>query len=105
MAMIRCPQVETYTTADGTSTGTLKVANTVGIPRHSLLNVSWAAGGEELEVVLVVDSTTLLCRKQVKVHKNDLSNIPNGSIVIMETQWVPDLYSDDIPQSLAIPVK
>jgi hypothetical protein len=115
MASLRVQPVVTSTTAQGTAAGHLSVASTTGIPRHAVLVISHATGGWVVEVVRVIDGTKLLGRQcgfiaetSANRHVNnpqDLTVIPNGATVVMEEQWVQDLYSDDVPLTLANPVK
>jgi hypothetical protein len=68
------------------------------------------AGGWVVQVIRVTDATHVLARYaddgaiQEHPHPTDLSAIPTGADVHMAEQWVQDLYSDDAPDTLAIPV-
>jgi len=106
MAYIRLQPFTTFCTAAGTTGGQLTVGSTSGITRNCLLNIDCAADGWQAEVVRVVDGTHLLARLSTAIPRRmDLSAIPNGATVIVEEQWVQDLYQDDCPATLAIPVK
>lgn len=115
MASLRLTPVETTTTAQGTASGTLTIASSVGMTRHCVLHITHATGGWMVEVVKVISATSLLARQcgftanspvtpGVK-NPQDLTVIPNGAAVIMPEQWVADLYSDDAPDTLSIPTK
>ena len=115
MALIRLQPFTTTLTANGTSAGLLTVASTTGITRHSCLSVGTATDGWRVEVIRVIDATHLLARmtgfmvvspsQPNQGNVMNLSVIPNGAAVSLEEQWVPDLYQDDVPANLAIPVK
>jgi len=114
MAMLRLKPFTTTLTADGTTAGVLTVAATTGITRHACLSIAGSGNGWRVEVVLVVDATHIIARMtgftaaipgQGNMNVNDLSAIKNGATVILEEQWVPDLYQDDAPQNLAVPIK
>lgn len=116
MAYVRVQAVATTTAAQGGTTGILTLGTTVGLTRHAILTISKAAapnvGGWEVEIIRVTDATHVTARwadvgdraTQMK-SRLDLSAIPTGAVVLMPEQWVPDLYSDDAPDTLALPVK
>jgi hypothetical protein len=115
MAMIRLQPFTTSTLAAGTASGVLNVAATTGITRNACLSIDHATGGWRVQVVRVVDATHIIARKTgftavsgeqgYQGKANDLSDIPNGAAVVLEEQWVPDLYQDDVPDNLSIPTK
>lgn len=112
MAMIRLKPFATTTTAIGTAGGLITVTSTAGLARHAHVTLSKAAwGGLRVEVVRVVSATQFLARvadsfeyRDIR-NKADLSSVPDAASVSLEEQWVPDLYQDDVPLDLAIPVK
>lgn len=115
MAFIRLQPFTTTLTADASVAGLLTMASTAGITRHSCLSIATATDGWRVEVIRVIDATHVLARmtgflaattaQPNQGNAMDLSAIPNGASVILEEQWVPDLYQDDLPANLAIPVK
>lgn len=115
MASIRLQPVSTTLTANGTVGGVLTMASTTGITRNCHLSIDHVTGGWRVTVVRVVDATHVIARQvgftaasvngPAVQNVHDLSALPNGAAVILEEQWVQDLYSDDIPATLAIPVK
>jgi hypothetical protein len=115
MATIRLKPFTTNLTAQGTVGGILKMTSTSGITRHACLSIDSGSAGWRVQVIRVVDSITVIARmtgfqavsgtQPNQGNPNDLTPITNGSVVILEEQWVPDLYQDDVPTDLAIPVK
>jgi hypothetical protein len=115
MAMIRLQPFTTTLTADGTTAGVLTLASTAGITRHACLSVAGTGEGWRIEVIRVVDGTHIIARmtgfmavgpsQPNQGNVNNLSALKNGATVILEEQWVPDLYQDDVPTNLAIPTK
>jgi len=114
MAMIRVKPVVTTTSAQGKANGELTLTTTVGIPRHSILSISKDTGGGPtdggwiVEILAVVDGTHVMAQYAddglSSANRKDLTAIPTASQVVLAEQWVPDLYSDDIPDSLKFPV-
>ena len=110
MAMIRVKPVVTATSAQGKVNGQLTLTTTVGITRHAILSINKDPGGGWIvEVLAIIDGTNLLARYADDgvplANRKDLTAIPTASTVVMPEQWVPDLYSDDIPDSLKFPVR
>jgi len=115
MPMMRVKSFTTNLTAGGTAAGLLVMADTSGITRNSVLNIDHATGGFRVQVERVLDSKQLLAAITDFTaesgngpgvwNRRNLSAIPNGATVILEEQWVQDLYAEDAPMSLAIPTK
>lgn len=115
MAMIRLQPFSTTLTAAGTAGGLLTMADTSGITRHACLSIAGTGEGWRVEVIRVIDGTKVLARKtgfmavsSDQPHQGNpqnLSDITDGAAVLVEEQWVPDLYQDDVPATLSIPVK